>query len=68
PLDRLGARLRAMDSTRWTAAYCKGGYRSSTACSLMRRGGLRVMNVRGGFDAWLARSLPFTTAPETRDR
>jgi 3-mercaptopyruvate sulfurtransferase SseA len=42
--------------------HCKGGYRSSIATSLLRRGGFRlVMNVIGGFDAWKAAGLPVAT-------
>jgi len=39
--------------------YCKGGYRSAIACSLLERAGFEnVINVMGGFDAWLACNLP----------
>ena len=41
---------------------CKGGYRSSIACSLLQRAGLkRVVNVIGGFDAWNKAGLPVVT-------
>jgi hydroxyacylglutathione hydrolase len=46
--------------------YCKGGYRSAIAASLLQRAGFeRVMNVTGGFDAWSACHLPITTSEPT---
>jgi hydroxyacylglutathione hydrolase len=41
------------------AVYCKGGYRSAIAASLLQRAGFdQVMNVTGGFDAWSTCQLP----------
>jgi hydroxyacylglutathione hydrolase len=65
PLNALPAGLRDLDPARPTAAYCKGGYRSSIATSLLQRAGFSdVMNVAGGFDAWLACELPYTVEKE----
>ncbi|HEV2687301.1 MAG TPA: rhodanese-like domain-containing protein, partial [Bryobacteraceae bacterium] len=62
PLDHLAAHLDDLDKTKLTAVYCKGGYRSSIASSLLQRAGFaQVMNVTGGFDAWLACRLPYVT-------
>jgi hydroxyacylglutathione hydrolase len=59
PLNRLTAMLGDVDRTTPAAVYCKGGYRSSIATSLLQRAGFqRVINVIGGFDAWRARQLP----------
>ncbi|MBV8600510.1 MAG: MBL fold metallo-hydrolase [Candidatus Eremiobacteraeota bacterium] len=53
PLNRLLSSLETLDKDRPVAAYCKGGYRSAIATSLLRRAGFReVVNLRGGFDAW----------------
>src|ERR1039457_1149194 len=39
------------------AVHCKSGYRSAIACSLLQAHGFgRVMNVRGGLDAWIVSS------------
>ena len=55
PLPSLTASLRDLDPARPTAVYCKGGYRSSIAASLLQRAGFTdVMNTAGGFDAWRA--------------
>lgn len=60
PLDKLPSRLGELDKTRPIAVHCKSGYRSSIATSLLTRAGFdQVMNVTGGFDAWLACKLPY---------
>jgi hydroxyacylglutathione hydrolase len=44
------------------AVVCAGGMRSSTACGLLReRGFQRVLNVRGGMNAWHEAGLPVVT-------
>ena len=59
PLDRLRTMLADLDPQKPTAVHCKSGYRSSIATSLLQRAGFsNVMNVVGGFDAWLAQKLP----------
>jgi hydroxyacylglutathione hydrolase len=53
---------RALDPDRTLAVHCKSGYRSSIASSLFQRAGFRqVLNVTGGFDAWMAQKLPVET-------
>jgi hydroxyacylglutathione hydrolase len=60
PLDNLASTLGDLDATRSLAVYCKSGYRSSIAASLLQRAGFKqVMNVTGGFDAWRTCDLPF---------
>ena len=59
PLDHLATSLDDLDRQRPVAVYCKGGYRSSIAASLLERAGFeQVINVIGGFDAWAACKLP----------
>jgi hydroxyacylglutathione hydrolase len=59
PLHKLESLVSSLDHDRPIAVHCKGGYRSAIACSLIQRAGYEnVMNVIGGFDAWLACSLP----------
>jgi glyoxylase-like metal-dependent hydrolase (beta-lactamase superfamily II)/rhodanese-related sulfurtransferase len=59
PLDRLRTALGDLDTARAVAVHCKSGYRSSIASSLLLRAGFKnVMNVTGGFDAWLQQKLP----------
>jgi hydroxyacylglutathione hydrolase len=59
PLSKLTSMLEDLDPSRPIAVHCKSGYRSSIATSLLKRAGRRdVMNVIGGFDAWLACTLP----------
>jgi hydroxyacylglutathione hydrolase len=56
--------LPEVDATRTVAVHCKSGYRSMIACSLLERAGHRnVVNVTGGFDAWLAAGMP-VASPE----
>jgi hydroxyacylglutathione hydrolase len=59
PLDDLRKRLPELERTRTTAVYCKSGYRSTIACSLLQASGFEsVLNLLGGFDAWSAAQLP----------
>jgi hydroxyacylglutathione hydrolase len=59
PLDTLPHRLAQLDSARPTAVYCKSGYRSAIACSLLQAAGFsRVFNIPGGFDAWSHSQFP----------
>ena len=52
-----------LDGTRPVAVHCKGGYRSAIAASLLQRSGFpAVVNVTGGFDAWVACGLPVAAA------
>jgi hydroxyacylglutathione hydrolase len=60
PLDKLTSLIGDIDVHKPIAVYCKGGYRSAIASSLLQRAGCtQVMNVIGGFDGWLACKLPF---------
>jgi len=63
--QRLAALLSDLDPAAPTAVHCKSGYRSSIATSLLERFGFEnVMNVVGGFDAWMAQGLPVAGASE----
>jgi hydroxyacylglutathione hydrolase len=58
-LDTFPQGLPAIDRERPVAVHCKSGYRSIIACSLLERAGHRnIVNVAGGFDAWLAAGFP----------
>lgn len=62
PLDRLGAQLPWLETSRPVAVHCKSGYRSMVACSLLRKAGYRgIMNVIGGYDAWENAGYPAST-------
>jgi hydroxyacylglutathione hydrolase len=62
PLDHLASTVNDLDKSKPIAVYCKGGYRSGIASSLLQRAGFgHVMNVIGGFDAWSACHLPIVT-------
>ena len=66
PLDHLATSLDDLDRTQPVAVYCKGGYRSSIAASLLQRAGFEhVLDVTGGFDAWSACHLPVAEAQLT---
>lgn len=59
PLDKLSGAALSFDREALLAVHCKGGYRSMIACSLLQRAGFaNVVNVTGGFDAWLDAQLP----------
>jgi hydroxyacylglutathione hydrolase len=60
-LDAFPRGLPDLGAARTVVVHCKSGYRSMIACGLLERAGLRnVVNVSGGFDAWLAAGLPET--------
>jgi len=59
PLAQLLDRHGALDASAPTVVYCAGGYRSSTAASLLRSVGFtQVADLQGGYDAWAAAGLP----------
>jgi hydroxyacylglutathione hydrolase len=59
PLAQLPARLAELDrDAEWTV-FCRSGYRSSIATSVLRRAGFpRVVNTAGGLDAYRESGLP----------
>jgi glyoxylase-like metal-dependent hydrolase (beta-lactamase superfamily II)/rhodanese-related sulfurtransferase len=58
-LNRLLASLDDLDRERAVGVYCKSGYRSAIAGSLLQRSGFKeVVNLAGGIDAWSAAGLP----------
>jgi len=57
PIARLRQRIGELDPARPVVAYCAGGYRSSTAASLLRAHGFAdVSDLIGGYEAWAALS------------
>jgi hydroxyacylglutathione hydrolase len=59
PLDNFNVAAPEIDRDAPIAVHCKGGYRSMIACSLLQRAGFKnVIDVAGGFDAWLQAKLP----------
>jgi len=58
-LDDFKAALPELNRDAEIAVYCRGGYRSLIACSLLQRAGFKkVINVTGGFLAWEKAGLP----------
>lgn len=58
PLGKLASRTSELNDQMPVAVYCRSGYRSSIATSILKRAGFRnVANVIGGFDAWKAAGL-----------
>jgi glyoxylase-like metal-dependent hydrolase (beta-lactamase superfamily II) len=58
-LSHLDSQMENLDRNRPVAVYCKSGYRSTIAASLLQRAGFsRVINTIGGFDAWQSAGLP----------
>jgi len=59
PLHSLKNILGGLNPAQPTAVYCKSGYRSTIAASLLQASGFdQVMNVTGGFDGWRLCGLP----------
>jgi len=62
PLDNFKIAPPEIDHDLPIAVHCKSGYRSMIACSLLQRAGFQnVIDVSGGFDAWLQAKLPVAT-------
>ena len=62
PLDRFKAALPEISKNSPVAVHCKSGYRSLIAVSLLQRAGYHnVVDVAGGFDAWVGAGLPSST-------
>jgi glyoxylase-like metal-dependent hydrolase (beta-lactamase superfamily II)/rhodanese-related sulfurtransferase len=58
PLNRLRRELERVPADREVVTICKGGYRSSSAASILAASGHRgVRDVIGGMDAWSSESL-----------
>jgi glyoxylase-like metal-dependent hydrolase (beta-lactamase superfamily II)/rhodanese-related sulfurtransferase len=54
PLSELQGRLDEIERGPTVLVYCKSGYRSSIASSLLQAGQrVRVINIVGGYDAWV---------------
>ena len=52
PLDQLDEYFGHLDKDKDYLLVCKSGYRSSIACSLMKKAGFtNVFNLKGGMDA-----------------
>ncbi|TWT41664.1 putative metallo-hydrolase [Phycisphaerae bacterium RAS1] len=49
---RLAARLKELPEGRPLLVHCRSGVRSARSCALLRRAGLEVLNLKGGFLAW----------------
>jgi hydroxyacylglutathione hydrolase len=59
PLDNFKVSPPDIDPGLPIAVHCKSGYRSMIASSLLQRAGFRnVINVTGGYDAWVQAGLP----------
>jgi hydroxyacylglutathione hydrolase len=63
PLNHLAKNLKTLPKDRPLLVYCAGGYRSSMAASLLKRGGFdSVCEIAGGIAAWESANLPVQTA------
>jgi rhodanese-related sulfurtransferase/glyoxylase-like metal-dependent hydrolase (beta-lactamase superfamily II) len=63
PLHHLRERAGEIDSSRPVVVHCEGGYRSAIAASLLAQAGRSdVLDMVGGFKAWIASKLPVETA------
>jgi glyoxylase-like metal-dependent hydrolase (beta-lactamase superfamily II) len=63
PLNHLTENLEKLPKDRPLLVYCRGGYRSSIAASLLQgRGFRRISEIAGGIAAWEAANLPVHSA------
>ena len=62
PLNELRRRLAEVPHQRRVAVHCAGGYRSSIATSLLQQQRRHVLDLVGGFKAWVTSQLPVNTS------
>ena len=59
PLNHLRERVNELPGGRRVVVHCEGGYRSAIAASMLAHAGRsNVMDLVGGFKAWVASKLP----------
>lgn len=57
-LGRLLRELKSLPRSKPVVVQCQGGGRSAIAASVLQRAGYDVINMKGGYNAWVASSLP----------
>ena len=60
-LGKLLKSIEDLDARKPVVAQCLGGGRSAIATSILQRAGLDVINMQGGYRAWMQAGLPTTT-------
>jgi glyoxylase-like metal-dependent hydrolase (beta-lactamase superfamily II)/rhodanese-related sulfurtransferase len=59
PLNHLRQRVGEIDPNRMVVVHCEGGYRSAIASSILANlGRSNIMDMVGGYKAWVASNLP----------
>ena len=59
PLNQLAGRLDELPHDRQIVVHCQGGYRSAIAASLLQKHGIdNLLDLVGGYNAWVATHLP----------
>ncbi|MCL6505484.1 MAG: MBL fold metallo-hydrolase [Bryobacteraceae bacterium] len=59
-LGTLPRRVASLDRSKPVVVQCLGGTRSPIGASLLQREGFEVMNMQGGYRAWVESGLPIT--------
>jgi hydroxyacylglutathione hydrolase len=57
-LGRLPRELESLPKSKPVVVQCLGGGRSAIAASVLQRAGYDVINMKGGYNAWVASRLP----------
>ncbi len=57
-LGRLLRELKSLPKSKPVVVQCLGGGRSAIAASVLQRAGYDVINMKGGYNAWVASRLP----------
>jgi hydroxyacylglutathione hydrolase len=60
-LGKLLREMGAIDKSKPVVAQCLGGGRSAIASSILQRAGYKVINMEGGYRAWVGAKLPTTS-------
>ena len=57
-LGRLLRELKSLPKSKPVVVQCQGGGRSAIAASILQRAGYNVINMQGGYNAWVPSGLP----------
>ena len=68
PLANLKDYLNQIDPNKKHYIYCKSGYRSSLACSLLQNEGIKVVNINKGFDGITGKSMDCACSKVTKNK
>jgi hydroxyacylglutathione hydrolase len=65
-LGKLRQELDLLETDKAVAVQCQAGARSAIAASILQAAGIPVVNVEGGYQAWVAAELPVVRSSQSK--